>query len=118
MAQFKVVVSDPATGKSEAKEVKDAEAQLLVGRKIGEVFDASSIGLGKLMLTGGSDKAGFPMRADIMGGGKKYALLTAGVGFKSKVGGSKKRKHFRGSTVTEEILRSNAKQAVADFGRA
>lgn len=110
MAQFKVVVSDPKTRRSEAKEVKDAEAALLVGRKIGEVLDASTIGLGKVMVTGGSDRAGFPMRADIMGGGKKYALLTKGVGFESDVAGMKKRKLVRGNTITEEIYQVNLKK--------
>ena len=110
MAQFKVVVSDPKTQKTEAKEVKDSEAALLVGRKIGEVLDASSIGLGKVMVTGGSDRAGFPMRADVMGGGKKYALLTEGVGFRAGQSGMKKRKLVRGNTITEEIYQVNVKK--------
>jgi small subunit ribosomal protein S6e len=110
MAQFKVVVSDPKSKKTEAKEVKDAEAALLVGRKIGEVVDASTIGLGKVMVTGGSDRAGFPMRADIMGGGKKYALLTEGVGFRTGEAGTKKRKLVRGNTITEEIYQVNLKK--------
>jgi small subunit ribosomal protein S6e len=110
MAQFKVVVSDPKGGKTEAKEVKDAEANLLLGRKIGEVVDASTIGLGKVMVTGGSDRAGFPMRADIMGGGKKYALLTRGVGFHSDVEGMQKRKLVRGNTISEEIYQVNVKK--------
>lgn len=110
MAQFKVVVSDPKGGKTEAKEVKDAEANLLLGRKIGEVVDASTIGLGKVMVTGGSDRAGFPMRADIMGGGKKYALLTRGVGFRSDVDGMQKRKLVRGNTINEEIYQVNVKK--------
>jgi small subunit ribosomal protein S6e len=110
MATFKVVVSDPAAKKTEAKEIKDAEAALLVGRKIGEVVDASTIGLGKVMVTGGSDRAGFPMRADIMGGGKKYVLLTEGVGFRHAEEGMKKRKLVRGNTITEEIYQVNVKK--------
>jgi small subunit ribosomal protein S6e len=111
MPTFKLVLSDPKTGKSEAQEVKDANAQALMGRKIGEVLDASSIGLtGKIMITGGSDKAGFPMRRDTLGGGKNYILLTGGVGFKSKEGGAKKRKLVRGNTITEETYQVNAKR--------
>lgn len=110
MATFKVVISDPKTRKTEAKEVKDAEANLLLGRKIGEVVDASTIGLGKVMVTGGSDRAGFPMRADIMGGVKKYALLTRGVGFRSDVEGMQKRKLVRGNTINEEIYQVNVKK--------
>ncbi|MDV3278425.1 MAG: 30S ribosomal protein S6e [Nitrososphaerales archaeon] len=110
MAQFKLVVSDSKTRKAESKEVKDAEAQPFVGRKLGEVVDASSIGLGKVKITGGSDRAGFPMRSDVLGGGKKYVLLTAGVGFHSDVEGVKKRRLVRGNTITEEIYQVNVKK--------
>lgn len=111
MVSFKLVLSDPKTGKSEASEVKDAGAQLLIGRRIGDVIDAASIGLtGKIMITGGSDKAGFPMRSDTLGGGKNYILLTRGVGFKTKEEGAKKRKLVRGSTITEETYQVNAKR--------
>ena len=108
MVTYKVVISDPKTGKSEAAEVKDASAQQLVGRKIGEVLDASLIGLtGMIMITGGSDKAGFPMRGDTLGGGKNYILLTRGVGYRTKEDGVKKRKLVRGNTVTEESYQIN-----------
>ncbi len=111
MVSFKLVLSDPKTGKSEAQEVKDANAQLLIGRKIGEVLDGASIGVtGKIMITGGSDKAGFPMRSDTLGGGKNYVLLTDGVGYKAKEEGAKKRKLVRGSTITEETYQVNAKR--------
>jgi small subunit ribosomal protein S6e len=111
MAQFKLIVSDPKTGKSEAKELKDSEAQVMVGKKLGEVFEGSAVGLaGKIMLTGGSDRAGFPMRQDVFGGGKNYVLMSSGVGFKSKEGGIKKRRLVRGNTVTEEIFQLNARK--------
>lgn len=113
MAQFKLVISDPSTRKSEVLEVKDSAAQLLLGRRIGEVVDGSAIGYnGKLLITGGSDRAGFPMRPDVLGGVKKYVLLTAGIGFRSKVKGMKKRKLVRGNTITEEIYQINAKKIV------
>jgi len=111
MVSFKLVLSDPKTGKSEASEVKDASAQLLIGRKIGDVLDGTTIGLtGKIMITGGSDKAGFPMRADTMGGGKNYVLLTRGVGYKEGESGTKKRKLIRGNTITEETYQVNGKR--------
>ena len=111
MVSFKLVVSDPKTGKSESAEVKDASAQMLVGRKIGEVVDGTSVGMsGKIMITGGSDRAGFPMRGDTLGGGKNYILITDGVGFKAKEEGVKKRKLIRGNTITEETFQINAKK--------
>jgi small subunit ribosomal protein S6e len=111
MATFKLIVSDPKTGKSEATEVKDAGAQTLIGRKIGDVLDATAMGLtGKIIITGGSDKAGFPMRRDTLGGGKNYVLLTAGVGYKTHEEGVKKRKLVRGNTISEETYQVNAKR--------
>ena len=114
MVTYKVIISDPKTGKSEAQEVKDSNAQFLVGHKIGDVIDAASIGLaGTIMITGGSDKAGFPMRADTLGGGKNYVLLTRGVGYRTKEEGVKKRKLVRANTNTEETYQVNAKRIEA-----
>lgn len=110
MPAFKLAVSDPATKKAESKEVKDEEARLFVGKKLGETVDASSIGLGVVVITGGSDKAGFPMRRDVLGGGKNYVLMTGGTGFHSGEEGEKKRKMVRGNTVTEEIYQLNLKK--------
>ena len=57
-------------------ELKDKQAQPLVGLKIGDVFDGTVLGLGgKIRITGGSDKSGVPMRQDVHGGVKKYVLL-------------------------------------------
>ena len=111
MAQFKLVLSDSKTGKSEVHELKDMNAQLLVGRKIGEIVDCAIIGLsGKMVISGGTDRAGFPMRGDVQGGGKNYVLLTRGVGLKTEVEGAKRRKLVRGNTLTEEIYQVNARR--------
>ena len=105
MAQFKLVVSD-AKGKSIAQELKDRAAQPLLGSRIGSVIDASVIGVagGKLKVTGGSDKSGTPMRADVHGGVKKYVLISTGIGNRSE---ARVRKLVRGNMVTEEIYQLN-----------
>ena len=105
MSQFKLVISD-TRGKSITQELKDRAAQPLVGSRIGTVIDASVIGVagGKLKITGGSDKAGTPMRADVHGGVKKYILLSTGVGNRSE---ARIRKLVRGNMVTEEIYQLN-----------
>ena len=111
MVSFKLVLSDPKTGKSEAQEVKDSNAQLLIGRKIGDLVDGATMGLtGRFVITGGSDKAGFPMRGDTLGGGKNCVLMTRGVGYWGKEEGGKKRKLVRGNTITEETYQVNAKR--------
>ena len=107
MAQFKLVISD-ATGKSISQELKDRAAQPLVGARIGNTLDSSVIGIegGKVKITGGSDKSGVPMRADVHGGVRKYVLMSEGVGAKNLEGG-RIRKLVRGNMVTEEIYQLN-----------
>ncbi len=103
-----MVVSD-SRGKSVSREIKDASAQPLLGSKIGDVLDTSVVGVGggKMKITGGSDKSGTPMRADVHGGVKKYVLLTKGVGMNHPGEGARVRKLVRGNLVTEEIYQLN-----------
>ncbi|MEM3437800.1 MAG: 30S ribosomal protein S6e [Nitrososphaerales archaeon] len=106
---FKLIVSDKETGKSSVYEIKDPQAKALIGLKIGDEIDASVFGIkGRIKITGGSDRSGFPMRSDIMGGVKKYVLLSKGVGFKPKNKGERRRKLVRGNTITEDIYQINA----------
>jgi len=105
LAQFKLVVSD-TKGKTIAQELKDRAAQPLLGSRIGSVIDSSVIGVagGKLKITGGSDKSGTPMRADVHGGVKKYILISTGIGNRSE---ARVRKLVRGNMITEEIYQLN-----------
>lgn len=111
MAKFKIIISDPETGKSQAVELEDARAVPLVGSMLGEVLDGATVGLGghKLKITGGSDKDGFPMRPDIHGGVKTRVVIAKGVGFHSNRNGERKRKTLRGRVITEEISQINMK---------
>ncbi|MEM2873325.1 MAG: 30S ribosomal protein S6e [Nitrososphaerales archaeon] len=109
MPTFKLIVSDKETGKSSVYELKDPQSRALVGLKIGDEIDASVLGIkGRIKITGGSDRAGFPMRSDVMGGVKRYVLLTKGVGFKPKNKGERRRKLVRGNIITEDIYQVNA----------
>ena len=109
MPAFKLIVSDSSTGKSSSYELEEQQTRTLIGVKIGDVIDGSVIGVeGKIKIKGGSDRAGFPMRSDVQGGVKKYALLTRGVGFKQSNKGEKRRKLVRGNTITDEIYQVNA----------
>jgi small subunit ribosomal protein S6e len=109
MANYKIVLSDVKSGKSTVYEVKDRQAAAFVGLKINDIVDGSILGVeGEIRIKGGSDKAGFPMRHDIPGGIKKYALLTEGVGLKDIRAGERRRKLVRGNTITEDIYQINA----------
>ncbi len=114
---FKIVISEPKSRKAWQIE-KDVPS--LIGKKIGDKFDGSLIGLTgfTLQITGGSDKDGFPMRPDLEGAVRKKALLTRGIGFrgfkkikkkKYKRKGMRKRKYIRGNTISENIIQVNCK---------
>ena len=109
MANFKLTISDKK-GKSQTRELKDNEANALLGLQIGQETDAAIVGLdGKLKITGGSDKSGVPMRADIHGGSRKYVLLSKGVGLQDATKGERVRKLIRGNTISEETYQINCK---------
>jgi len=111
MAKFKIIISDPETGKSRSIEVEGTQAVPLIGRKLGEVIDGSVVKMSgrKLKVTGGSDKDGFPMRPNIHGGVRIGAILSEGVGFHPFQKGERQRKTLRGDTITEEIVQINMK---------
>ena len=76
MANFKLIVSNPYDGMSNSYELKDDVAQSLLGLKIGSILEASNIGIkGKIKITGGSDRSGFPMRSDVLGAVKNILYL-------------------------------------------
>jgi len=109
LANFKITISD-IKGKSVSKELKDSDANPLLGLQLGNETDASIVGLtGKLKLTGGSDKSGVPMRNDVHGAARKQVLLSRGVGLQDAEAGQRKRKLMRGNTVSEEIYQVNCK---------
>ncbi|MGB9915150.1 MAG: 30S ribosomal protein S6e [Candidatus Bathyarchaeales archaeon] len=111
MAKFKVIVSDPETGTSKVVELEETRAAPFIGRKIGEIVDGSVVDLPahKLQITGGSDKDGVPMRANVHGGGRRKVILSGGTGFNPKREGERRRKTIRGNIITDEIVQINAK---------
>jgi len=110
--EFRVVISDPKTGKAYQKVVSGANANRLIGKQIGEIVSGTVVDLPpdyELQITGGSDKDGFPMRPDIPGSTRKKILLSGGVGFKPKEPGLRKRKIVRGKVISKDILQVNMK---------
>lgn len=109
MAKFKIVISDPETGKSKSVESEGSRAVPLIGRKLGDVIDGSVVGMSgyRLRITGGSDKDGFPMRPNVHGGVRTSVILSEGVGFHPSREGERRRKMIRGKTITEDIIQIN-----------
>ena len=91
-------------GKSISRELKDNDANVLLGLQVGQETDASILGMqGKIKITGGSDKSGVAMRGDVAGIPRKRVLLSKGVGLqKVKSKGLRKRKLVRGNIISEE----------------
>jgi small subunit ribosomal protein S6e len=109
--KFKLIISDPKTGKSQVVELEGSNAQPLVGKKIGEEVDGSIANLADttLLITGGSDKDGTPLRSDVQGGAKVKAILSGGQGYHPKEKGQRRRKLVRGNIITEESYQINLK---------
>ena len=108
MAKFKLIISDPGTGKCVVSELEGPRAQALIGRSLGELVDGSVLGIaGSAVISGGCDKNGVPMRADVHGGAKKYVVLSSGPGFRPHKSGERKRKLVRGRTITDDTYQIN-----------
>ena len=107
--EIKVVISDPKTGKSYQRIVKDADAKRFVGLKIGDAVRGEIINLAgyEFQLTGGSDYAGFPMRKDVSGTLRKRVLAISGVGMRKTEKGVRQRKTVAGNTVHEKTSQVN-----------
>ena len=106
--EFKFVISDPKTGKSYQKALN---SELFLGKKIGDKVEGNLFGLKnfELTITGGSDKAGFPMRKGVDVAGRKKILSGKGTGVKVAGRGLRIRKSVRGSIISDQIAQINLK---------
>ena len=111
MTKFKVIISDPKDGTSKVVELEETRATPLIGRRIGETIDGTIVDMPayKLLIRGGSDSDGVPMRPNVHGGGRRKVILSGGAGFKPHRKGERKRKTVRGDIITDEIVQINTK---------
>lgn len=117
MANFQVVVGDPETGDSYQLDVSEGEASRFVGRELGDEVDGGAIGLSgyTLEITGGSDDAGRPMRADVPGPNLREVLLAErSTGYKPTRDGERRRVNVRGREITDAVAQVNV--AITDRG--
>jgi len=117
MTEFKVNIADPKTGKCKQIEVKDNNAIVFLGKKIGDKIKGDDIGFSgyEFEITGGSDYCGFPMRKDVEGVGRKRILAVSGVGIRKKGKGVRQRKTVAGNTIHERIAQINVK--IVKYGK-
>ena len=111
MAEFRAVIADSKTGMTYQKVVGGNLANSLVGKKIGEKIDGIFVEMPgyKLQIMGGSDKDGVPMRSDLPGPRRKMILTAESIGFHPERKGTRKRKNFRGNTVSPDTIQLNMK---------
>ena len=111
MAVFKIVVSDPKSKRAGQFDVDQSKASALLGKRIGDEFDGSVVGFCgyTLRITGGTDKDGFAMHADMKGAGRRQALLSGRPCFYPAMKGQRRRKTVCGSTVSDSIVQINAR---------
>ena len=113
--ELNLEINDSKTGKSYKKDVSNG--QFLLHKKIGEKVSGDSLGMNgyELIITGGSDLQGFPMRKDTEGAVRRRPLVVSGVGFRKKSSGVKQRKTVIGNTINDNIKQVNLK--VEKYGR-
>ena len=111
MAEFKLVIGDPKTGKSTQIVVSGDNADKLINKKIGDKIKGKALDLPgyEFEITGGADYCGFPMRRDIEGPVRKKVLLVSGVGIRNKEKGIRKRKTVCGNTIHDKITQISMK---------
>lgn len=104
-----IIISDPKTSKGYKKKIDNPA--LFMGKRVGEEVSLGAIGLEgySAKITGGSDKQGFPIKADLPGTARRKVFITT-----DKKKGVRMRVNRRGSTVTEEVQQLNL--AVTKYG--
>ncbi|MBI2107004.1 30S ribosomal protein S6e [Candidatus Woesearchaeota archaeon] len=109
MAEFKIVVGNK--GKCYSKALNENESSAFLNKKMGEKIEGNSFGFSgyEMEITGGSDKAGFPMRHDLSGIHRKKILSVKGQGLNVKGKGIRKRKTVVGNTIGLHIAQVNLK---------
>ncbi len=114
MAEFKVNIGDPKTGKTVKKVFSDEQAQPFLKKRIGDKISGDEIGFAgyEFEISGGSDYCGFPMRRDVRGISRKRILIVSGIGIrknKKSRKGRKTRKTVAGNTIYSRTAQINLK---------
>ena len=107
MVEYKLVISDAAA--SIARTIADPQSAGFLGKRIGETVGGELLGATgyTFRITGGTDKSGFPMRPDLPGARQVRLYVGDGFGFHAPRRGMRKRRTFRGNTISEETVQIN-----------
>ncbi|HTS32857.1 MAG TPA: S6e family ribosomal protein [Thermoplasmata archaeon] len=107
MVEYKLVISE--RGVSLARTVTDPQAAGFLGKRIGETVGGELIGAAgyTFRISGGTDKSGFPLRPDLPGARQTRLYVGTGFGFQAPREGQRRRRTFRGNTISEDTVQIN-----------
>ena len=113
MTAFKLVIGTKE-GRTVQKDLQEPNTKMFLGKKIGDHVKGDDTGIAELagyelVIAGGSDYCGFPMRADVPGLARKRILAVSGVGMRKLAKGMKQRKTVCGNTIHPKISQINLK---------
>lgn len=111
MVKIHVAIGDAkkSSGKTYKIILEEAESRILFGKKVGDKVKLAQTKDNELIITGGSDSAGFPMRKDVEGVTRKKIFLLSGIGYRPRARGIKDRKTVAGNTVYDGTAQVNMK---------
>ena len=109
--EVKVNVGDPKTKRTVTLTMSADNAKSLFGKKIGDKIRGELVEKSgyEFEITGGSDNAGFPMRRDVTGTGRRRILVTNSTGQRQTKKGMRIRKTVAGNIVSEFTSQLNVK---------
>jgi len=104
---MKIVIGEK--GKSYSVELPKEKEPVIYGTKIGDSLEGNLIGAAgyKFTVRGGSDKDGFPMKADVATTMKRRVILRGRPCYRPKRAGEVVRRFVRGNTISAEISQLN-----------
>ena len=107
---LKINIADKS-GKAIKKELKEDQATVFHGKKIGDKIHGELLNLPgyEFEISGGSDYCGFPMRKDVNGIMRKAILTTKGLGNNYNRKGMRLRRTVAGNTVYNKTSQLNLK---------
>jgi small subunit ribosomal protein S6e len=107
MVEYKLVIAEGAM--SIARTVGDPHSAGFLGKRIGETVGGELVGASgyTFRIAGGTDRSGFPLRPDLPGARQARLYVGTGFGFHAPRRGMRKRRTFRGNTVSEDTVQIN-----------
>jgi small subunit ribosomal protein S6e len=109
--EMKINIGDPKSKRTLTQVLPADDAKSLFGKRIGDKIKGEILGKPgyEFQMTGGSDNAGFPMRQDVVGVGRRKLLVTRSIGQRSTKKGVRIRKTVAGNTVSDFTSQINVK---------